>query len=290
MLLPLALSLLALLTPSSSLPTNIRKRDADFWSVRTRLSQSYSTIANDPPEKYFHEATVRPSLLLPPTLTDKTQFNSHYDGRFASSELSDSARRTHQIALLQAYLSSMADMGVQTWIMHGTLLGWWWNRRIMPWDTDMDVQISEASMRYLADYSNMTLWHHRGADGRTPGKEYLLEVNPNWVNASTDDWLNVIDARWIDTETGLFIDITSVRRNVVGNGIIPAELMCKDKHGYQSGEIFPLRDSVFEGVPVKIPNAYTALLEREYGSQALTQVDFAGHHFDSKSMEWIPWG
>ena len=31
---------------------------------------------------------------------------------------------------MQAYLSTMADLGADTWIMHGTLLGWWWNRRV----------------------------------------------------------------------------------------------------------------------------------------------------------------
>jgi hypothetical protein len=24
----------------------------------------------------------------------------------------------------------MADMGVETWIMHGTLLAWWWNQKV----------------------------------------------------------------------------------------------------------------------------------------------------------------
>ena len=24
----------------------------------------------------------------------------------------------------------MADLGAETWIIHGTLLGWWWNRRV----------------------------------------------------------------------------------------------------------------------------------------------------------------
>lgn len=31
---------------------------------------------------------------------------------------------------MQAYLLTMADLGADTWIMHGTLLGWWWNRRV----------------------------------------------------------------------------------------------------------------------------------------------------------------
>jgi hypothetical protein len=37
----------------------IQKRDADFESVRTRLSRDHSGKAGDPKDKYFHESTVR---------------------------------------------------------------------------------------------------------------------------------------------------------------------------------------------------------------------------------------
>ena len=54
----------------------------------------------------------------------------------------------------------------------------------------------------------------------------MLEVNPKYTDPSYDDDLNVIDARWIDIETGLFIDITAVRPHMFKMGI-----MCsKDQH------------------------------------------------------------
>lgn len=31
---------------------------------------------------------------------------------------------------MQTFLSTMADIGAETWIMHGTLLGWWWNQKV----------------------------------------------------------------------------------------------------------------------------------------------------------------
>jgi phosphorylcholine metabolism protein LicD len=191
---------------------------------------------------------------------------------------------------MQTYLSTMNDIGAETWIMHGSLLGWWWNRKIMPWDSDVDVQMSESSIEYLATYYNMTIHHYR-LPGVPQGRDYLLEVNPNYVNGSTADWLNVIDARWIDTESGLFIDITTLRRNEK----MEAEgkhgyMMCKDKHEYMAQDIFPLRDSTFEDTPTKIPYAYAELLEREYGPKALTNKQFHQHNFDSEKMEWIPNG
>jgi len=221
-----------------------------------------------------------------------TQFHPHYDGRFAQKTLPEENRHKHLAALVQTYLSTMQSIGAETWIMHGSLLGWWWNRKILPWDTDLDLQVSESSIRYLADFYNMTVHNYKFSGiGMEGGRNYMLEINPNYINGTVDDKYNMIDARWIDTETGLFIDITALRRNMTaeaeGN---TGHMMCKDKHHYMEDDIFPLRTSTFEGVTVKIPYAYTALLEEEYGPGALIQKNYENHIFNSEKLEWIPIG
>lgn len=102
--------------------------------------------------------------------------------------------------------------------------------QILPWDSDLDVQMSEKSIHFLASYYNMTVFHFK-----TPrllkGRDYLLEINPNYVNRDESDTGNVIDARWIDMTTGLFIDITAVRydkNHHAGENV----LTCKDGHQY----------------------------------------------------------
>ena len=102
----------------------------------------------------------------------------------------------------------------------------------MPWDTDIDVQVSETAMYFLAKYYNMTE-HHFTLPRVRGGRTYLLEVNPNFVIRTSDDFLNVIDARWIDTSSGLFIDITSVRKDYEEQkkGRLGA-LICKDRRKY----------------------------------------------------------
>lgn len=158
----------------------------------------------------------------------------------------------------------------------------------MPWDSDIDVQMSESSMHHLASYYNMTRYHFK-LPGITDGRDYMLEINPNYNNGSVADKLNVIDGRWVDTETGLFIDITTLRRNETAENLgIKGAMMCKDRHHYMFDDIFPLRESVFEGIPVRVPYAYSDLLIEEYGQYALTKVDFENHHFDQERMEWIP--
>jgi hypothetical protein len=103
--------------------------------------------------------------------------------------------------------------------------------QILPWDSDSDVQVSEASMHYLASYYNMSVFHYKTP--RIPeGRDYMLEVNPHYVNREQSDKLNVIDARWVDTTSGLFIDITTARYNYThpaGEGM----LSCKDGHEYR---------------------------------------------------------
>ena len=74
----------------------------------------------------------------------------------------------------------------------------------MPWDSDIDVQMSASTVHFLASYYNMTIHTYRQ-------RAYMLEINPKYTDGSFDDKLNVIDGRWIDVTTGLFIDITAVR-------------------------------------------------------------------------------
>jgi hypothetical protein len=86
-------------------------------------------------------------------------------------------------------------------------------------------------MHYLASYYNMTVFHYKTP--RIPeGRDYMLEINPHYVNREQSDEMNVIDARWIDTTSGLFIDITTARYNYThpsGEGM----LSCKDGHEYR---------------------------------------------------------
>nr|OQO17588.1 hypothetical protein B0A51_14939 [Rachicladosporium sp. CCFEE 5018] len=224
------------------------------------------------PGKYFHEAS----------------FSGHYDGRFAGGKLPYDARREHLTALTHTYFKTMNDIGIETWLMHGSLLGWYWNRNALPWDSDIDVMVSERSIDHLANYYNMSM-HHYAEPGRDGGRDYLLEINPHYHVDSTSDTTNVIDARWICTQTGLFIDITTLRRNRTAQEKgVDGAMMVKDNHHYMYDDIFPLRESTFEGVNTRVPFAYSDLLVEEYGPAALSKTTHENHRWDSVKQEWIP--
>lgn len=271
--LPFKLVLCSLLAvqPSTSSPV-ITKRDADFESVRTRLDRSCVAQELDQPNKYFHEST----------------FHTHYDGRFGNQQLKYDEKQNCLSALIHSYLSTMNDIGIVTWLMHGTLLGWYWNRKNMPWDSDVDVMVSESSIHVLASYYNMSVHHYsekvRGKVMRI-SHDYLLEINPHYQE-NEDDQVNRIDARWIDTSTGLFIDITTLRTNRTAAD--REAMMVKDGHHYQFDDIYPLRESVFEETPARVPFAYADILVEEYGDQALSDLYHENHRFDVKKSAWVP--
>lgn len=165
----------------------------------------------------------------------------------------------------------------------------------MPWDFDADVQVTEGDMYYLAAYYNMTVYYYKYA-GMPRGRYFLLDINPAYSYRERDDALNFIDARWIDMQSGLFIDITAARYDAeheAGEGM----LYDKNEHEYrvsgaptwlpramrrwtdvqQDTYVFPLRDTTFEGVPAKIPFRYQEMLESEYGKAALMNNEFNGY-------------
>jgi hypothetical protein len=329
MRLPTELLLLALTHLTTALPLD--RRSVPFSSLRglTTLINSFSNghiYRESAPTKYFYEST----------------FNSHYDGRFASSEVPFQERVWHLRLMLKAYTETMERIGVKTWIMHGCLLGWWWNGGLMPWDKDLDFLVEEPGIGELGNWWNMTVHHFSwedlgldkneenrpqnlseiGEDGqgasdfdeelekrrretweedvRQKGKKYLLEVNPNYVNMSTTDTFNHIDARWIDVSNGLYIDITTVHEAPTPSSDPDTEVRAyvnhqpahvddeddegtlmyvKDTHAYLSTQLFPLRRSTLEGIPIHLPYAYESLLLEEYGPDALTESWFNGYAF-----------
>lgn len=159
---------------------------------------------------------------------------SHCDTRFAPEYAleEDEVRRTLK-ALLASYAATMHDLGVKTWMAHGTLLGWYWNHQLLPWDTDLDVQMSFEDIRKLAKIHNMTKYRHPFADTDS-SREYLLDINPHYLIPLARDTANKIDGRWIDVTNGKYIDITAVHGGDTSTGNNEMlSLFCKDGHHYE---------------------------------------------------------
>ena len=147
----------------------------------------------------------------------------------------------------------------------------------MPWDFDVDAQVSGTTLAILAEQHNGSVHayaHSNPTTGLRENRTYLLDVNPFATRVGRGTGQNFIDARWIDVETGMFVDITGlVERDPRGQ---PGVWSCKNYHGYQPDELFPLRETEFEGVPAMVPWKYEGILVGEYGAKSLVVTEWEG--------------
>jgi hypothetical protein len=179
----------------------------------------------------------------------------HYDKRYFHKIVSDEERTDTQQHMIRAYLEFFHTNNLDTWIAHGTLLGWWWNGKRLPWDFDLDTQVSSATLHHLGEKYNQTMYQYNSTDGQTH-RQYLLDVNP-WIwQRERGDGMNVIDARWIDVRNGLFIDITGLAETHPDDQ--PGVWSCKNYHRYHTTELYPMRETMFEGVVAKVPYSYAS--------------------------------
>lgn len=133
----------------------------------------------------------------------------HFDWRFfRTTKYSDYERINILNCLSKSWLAFANSIGIKTWLAHGTLLGWYWNGLNLPWDNDLDVQVTIDSLKKLArNYNNSMIIN---LDDSNHFGKYLLDINPNFYRRDKDDGGNLIDGRFIDVETGFYIDITAL--------------------------------------------------------------------------------
>jgi hypothetical protein len=140
----------------------------------------------------------------------------------------------------------------------------------LPWDFDLDTQVSHATLISLGSTYNQTRYTYVSPSGAVK-RTYLLDVNP-WISEREHgNGMNVIDARWIDVRNGLYIDITGLSE------MRPGVWACKNNHEYATKELWPMRETVFEGTRATVPFEYDAVLTGEYREAALVRTEFNGY-------------
>lgn len=107
-----------------------------------RGSKQHKSMSLD--TKYFHEAGNTLELC-------------HYDARYFKGEVAYEEHHQTLRHLIRSYLTMTRNLGVETWLTHGTLLGWRWNWRILPWDYDLDMQVAMTTLKHMARNLNGAL-------------------------------------------------------------------------------------------------------------------------------------
>ncbi|KAK6341018.1 hypothetical protein TWF696_009329 [Orbilia brochopaga] len=220
--------------------------------------------------KYFHEPSG--------------PGGGHYDKRYFRRFIEEKQRNQHLKYLIRAWLEWTQKQNIETWLAHGTLLGWWWSSEILPWDSDLDVQVSEATLKNLAETYNMTTWSWAFEDGNVK-KDYLLDINPYWTDRQRSSTSNLIDGRWVDKSSGLFIDITGLSETHPDSR--PGIVTCKNMHRYHVNEIYPLRPAQFEDYQAYVPYAFDKVLIQEYRSKAFTLTEYDKYQWQPALNTWV---
>ena len=233
------------------------------------LQKQRPIIAEDGDRRIFHTMDG-PLRALHPRYFPLSPLSTHLDARFAASTRPTAPERQVTLTrLLQSFIGTMEDVGITTWLAHGSLLAWYWSARIFPWEWDLDVHVHLRGLQKLASCCNGSVYEY----GK--GERYLLDVNAFvWERNGMVDSANRIDARWIDLATGLYVDITAVEE--ADDGERGELLKAKDGHQYRKKNMLPLKIVSFEVVEVLVPGNVTVLLEQEYGTEALVRTVFRG--------------
>ncbi|EDK43427.1 conserved hypothetical protein [Lodderomyces elongisporus NRRL YB-4239] len=257
-------------------------------------------VAKEP--TYYKLATLK---------KDKTNKDAgwHYEWRFFNGALryiKDETWTTEQLEvreqiildrLLRNWFRFAEEKGIISWIAHGPLLSWYWDGLMFPFDIDIDIQMPSSELNRLSANYNMTLVIEDINEGF--GK-YLIDCATFLHHRDLAAKDNHIDARFIDVDTGTYIDITGIGIN---NEKPPPEYsgyirskqrkgesvelyMDRRKHWLNFEKISPLHYSMIGGVPVYVPNDVMSMLNNEY-SGGTKSLYFDGYYYVPCLRLWL---
>lgn len=219
--------------------------DVDYQPLTKEFKESIDFSQNENPltaAKYFHEVNINfPKRYRGHQLTED---GGHYDYRFfdgfsteipqslfkqhsphrdpvnsyaypeneEASEvfLYDSSTKRKRIILshlIHSLLTFTYNTNHPLILAHGSLLSWYFNGLAFPWDNDSDVQMPINTLMSFCDNYNQSMIFQNPEYGL--GK-YFLDCSSYLTHRTKANGNNNIDARFIDIDSGFFVDITAL--------------------------------------------------------------------------------
>ncbi|KAK6457840.1 LicD family-domain-containing protein [Scheffersomyces xylosifermentans] len=199
--------------------------------------------------------------------------------------------------ILRNWFRFANEKGIISWIAHGPLLSWYWDGLLFPFDEDIDIQMPAEELSRFAKLYNQTLVVEDITEGF--GK-YYIDCGTFIHHRGKSYKENHIDARFIDIDTGSYIDITGlgisdepapekyndIIQNAERQGKPKPVYNCRNLHFYSYEELSPLRFTMMGGVPLYIPNRIEEILNDEY-SKGMKGYEYEGFYFVDAVNLWI---
>ncbi|SMN19361.1 similar to Saccharomyces cerevisiae YKL201C MNN4 Putative positive regulator of mannosylphosphate transferase (Mnn6p), involved in mannosylphosphorylation of N-linked oligosaccharides [Maudiozyma saulgeensis] len=201
-----------------------------------------------------------------------------FHGALIYDQVEYSARLNSMIRTFQKFIKAN---GLISWLSHGTLYGQLYNGLAFPWDNDFDLQMPLKHLNYMAQYFNQSIIME---DPREGNGRFLLDVGTSITVRRHGNGNNNIDARFVDIDSGLYIDITAL---AVTADVIPINKfdyydMNKAKEIKWSDDVQKLTKEMED----KYYDAYTGLAKLSIEKLR----DYVAEHqrqFDSTSVDHI---
>lgn len=285
-------------------------------SLKSYLDAIKYSLSEQNPPKFFHEANL-------PSTEAKKWLGDHYDWRFFNGiTIGEESQMLALHRMIKAYLNFSRQNGLYTWIAHGSLLAWYWNGISFPWDSDVDVQMPIKSLHELGRRFNQSLIVENVAssDNTFHGLgRYFIDVGSSITHRTKGNGNNNIDARFIDLDTGLYVDITGLSISdlktpdrytyliamdpektrivedakedgninyVVKNRQVQA-YNCRNNHFSTYDELSPLVATTVENELAYIPNNFLMCLYNEYGEKGVVDRNHKDYIYLSNLRIWV---
>lgn len=163
-----------------------------------RFAQSYDS-SGDNKFKYFYESS---SIQNHPD-----NFQNHMDIRFFSGWVPKWKRLRTLNSLMRTWLDFTKSENLTSWLAHSSLHAYLYSGSQFPWVASQNVQMPIQDLHKLAMFYNQTLVIESPSEGYG---RFFIDVQPFIFSRDHDESLDKVDARFIDIDTGLFIDILGV--------------------------------------------------------------------------------
>ena len=156
------------------------------------------------------------------------------------------------------------QIGIKFLLLHGALIGQYWNERLLPWDTDVDVSILNVTQyeRWVKTLPKSDIRVKEHSDDHL--YQQIYTVSDDFVIYLDLNPKHHIESRLIHLPSGVYTDITYIYLKDNYYVMKGFEKKLWGGHRYTTKQLMPLRHCNLNNVSFLCPAEVKSVLRQEY--------------------------